>query len=75
MRECKIKGKQPSKESTDSLNKSSVIKQGAQSGPAGSDAEESVPKGFPLSGQARRDPESSVKLGKESRKWFSLPSK
>lgn len=47
----------------------------ALSGPAGSNAEESVPKGFPLSGQAQRYPECSIKLGKESRKWVSLPNK
>ena len=44
------------------------------SGPAGSNAE-SVPRGFPLPGQAQRDPECSIELGKESRKWVSLPSK
>lgn len=47
----------------------------ALSGPAGSNAEESVPKGFPLSGQAQRDLECSIELGKESTKWVSLPSK
>lgn len=47
----------------------------ALSGIAGSSAEESVPKGFPLPGQAQRGPESCSELGKESRKWWFLTSK
>ena len=47
----------------------------ALSGIAGSSAEESVPKGFPLPGQAQRGPESCSELGKESRNWLFLMSK